>query len=103
MTYDLAKLRLRRDMEAAFVPEPSSVSIAWGLTYRAQAVCSHGRNPCVLKCGVRLLETYSEPVWDVVDYDTRRRWVDAFFDDSLLIPCANHGVPRWDCGCRVDL
>lgn len=40
-------------MRAAFVDHPPSAEIAAALEAAGAAACSHGRNPCLLRCGVR--------------------------------------------------
>jgi len=57
---------------ARFVVHPDSTVIAATLNERGVEVCEHGRNPCILRCGVR--KRCEEP-WQPIPQADRLEWL----------------------------
>ena len=91
----------------AFVPDPPSAQIAAQLTAKDADRCEHGRNPCILRCGVEGMPelrdgAYVGPMqWTPIHPLVRQRWLASFDDQALDGMCDNprHGL-RYECGCR---
>ena len=59
-------------LERAFTWEPGSKRIAAYLNARGARTCEHGRDPCILRCGVR---TDRRGVWYVIPPRERIEWL----------------------------
>lgn len=58
----------------AWVESPDSYAIAARLNAVGAEVCPHGRNPCILRCGVRLPLFGPARAWLVIGYAERLAW-----------------------------
>lgn len=99
----------------AFVADPPSRRIAEALTAANAKECEHGRNPCILRCGVQGVErsvvlhaphgsglVMWRQVWMPIHPLVRLRWLENQLDDDSLFQgfcdVLGHGF-RYECGC----
>ena len=82
----------------AFIENPPSQEIAKELNSRRTDVCGHGRNPCILRCGVRKEYLAGVLKWRVIPIAQRRRWLDG--SERWVGYCDQHKSLRFECGCE---
>jgi hypothetical protein len=75
-------------LRQVFVDNPDSVGIATRLNENRASVCDHGRDPCMLRCGVRRGTNSdvpdAEPTWRHIPPQERAAWLRAIENEITV-------------------